>query len=120
MKIIDTQAGDDSEGKMLGLEGSSLFIVIGGVVIAVIVSVTSFNYWSCPPIEALGYGTLPAILGIVYVFTLRERRPKAFDSDLLETLICGRSWQQARFSPCKSHPLFLCQNQQQIKREDIL
>jgi len=107
MKTIDTQAGDDSEGKMWGLEGSSLFIVIGGVAIGVIVTVAAFSYWSCPPMMALGYGTLPAILGIIYVFTLRERRPKSFDKDLLETLICGRSWthDQQPSHLCKSHPL---------------
>ncbi len=103
MKTIDTQAGDDSEGKIWGMEGSSLFIFIGGVVSGVIVSVAAFSYWSCPPMMALGYGTVPAVLGIVYVFTLRECRPKGYDMDVLETLICGRSWQQKPTS--KSHPL---------------
>ncbi len=105
MQTIDTQAGDDSEGKIWGLEGNSLLIVIGGIVSGVIMTVSAFSYWNCPPVMALGYGTVPAILGIIYVFTLRERRPKAFDKDLLETLICGRSWQHQRTS--KPHPLLL-------------
>lgn len=107
MKIIDTQAGDDSEGKIWGLEGNNLLMVVGGVITGVIVSVVAFSCWNCSPLMALGYGTLPALLGIIYVFTLRERRPKAFDTDLLETLICGRSWTHKPQPPRlrKSHPL---------------
>lgn len=88
---------------MWGLEGNNLLIAIGGFVVGVTVAVWTFTFSGTPPMTALGYGVVPSILGIVYVFTLRENRPKSYDKDLLETLICGRSWQSNPAS--KPHPL---------------
>lgn len=69
------------------------------------VTVLSFLIGHKSPVTALCYGIVPAILGVVYVFTLREGRPRSFDRDLLETFLAGRSWQQKPLS--KPHPLFL-------------
>ncbi len=90
---------------MWGLEGASLLIAIGGLVVGITITVWTFTFSGIPPVTALGYGVVPSILGIVYVFTLRENRPKSFDKDLLETLICGHSWQTRPNS--KRHPLFI-------------
>jgi predicted nucleic acid-binding Zn-ribbon protein len=105
MKIIDTQAGDDSEGKMWGLEGGNLFIAIGGFILGVTVALWMFAGCGYPPMVAMGYGAIPAVLGIVYIVTLREGRPKAFDKDLLRTFIYGRSWKSQPLN--KSCPLTL-------------
>lgn len=102
MKIIDTQAGDDSEGKMWGLEGSNLLIALGGFVVGITVAVWTFTFSGAAPMTTLGYGVIPSLLGIVYVFTLRENRPKSFDKDLLETFLCGHSW-QGKPAPNRTH-----------------
>ncbi len=105
MQTIDTQAGDDSDGKIWGLEGSNILIAVGGCALGVSVTVLSFLIGATPPVTALCYGIMPAVLGLVYVFTLREGKPKSFDRDLLETFLAGRSWQSQPLS--KPHPLFL-------------
>ena len=102
---MDTQAGDDSEGKMWGLEGTNILIAVGGFVVGVSVTVLSFLISSTPPVTALCYGIVPAVLGLVYVFTLREGRPRSYDRDLFDTFMSGRSWQS---KPLRTpHPLFL-------------
>lgn len=103
MKIVDTQAGDDSDGKIWGLEGASILIAVGGCVIGVTLTTFCFAFLATPPLTALSYGIIPAVLGIVYVFTLREGKPKSYDFDLFETLLVGRSWQPKPLS--KPHPL---------------
>jgi hypothetical protein len=105
MRVIDTQAGDDSDGKIWGLEGTNILIAVGGCAMGVSVTVLSFLIGATPPVTALCFGIVPAVVGIVYVFTLREGKPKSFDVDLFETFLTGRSWQS---KPClKPHPLFL-------------
>ncbi len=89
---------------MFGLEGSNILIAVGGGVAGVSVTVLSFLIGHKSPVTALCYGIVPAILGLVYVFTLRERRPRSYDRDLLETFLAGRSWQSKPTS--KPHPLF--------------
>ena len=101
--MIDTQAGDDSDGKIWGLEGMNILIAVGGFMAGISLTGFCFIFLSTPPVTALGYGVVPSVLGLVYVFTLREGKPKSFDTDLFETLFLGRSWETKPL--VKPHPL---------------
>ena len=51
------------------------------------------------PAARLGVGSLPLVLACVYVFALRQGRPRSYDADLLETLLNGRAWMPPRRQP---------------------
>ncbi len=90
--IVQTHAGDDSDGRIWGIEGMNILIIIAGLVLSVGVAMTLFRSQSHPPLLCFGVGLLPVGLSLAYVFGLRQGKPKAFDSDLLESLASGRAW----------------------------
>ncbi len=38
------------------------------------------------------FSLVPVISAFSYVFCLRQGKPKAFDTDLMETLVVGKGW----------------------------
>jgi hypothetical protein len=45
-----------------------------------------------PPAFSVGARPLPLVLTTVYVFALRQDKPKSHDTDLLETVIARTGW----------------------------
>lgn len=93
LQLTNTQAGDDSDGKVWGhIEGTNIFIVLGGATLtaAAILALTKHHY-SLP--LAITLGSIPFVLSLFYVLCLRQGKPKSYDSDLLDTLINGTGWQ---------------------------
>jgi len=88
--LVSTQAGDDSDGKIWGIEGMNILFILAGLIVGVGLSLSLYR--SHPPALALGLGGLPFLLTVLYVFTLRQGRPKSFDTDLLETIATGTGW----------------------------
>lgn len=104
MNSIATHAGDDSDGKIWGIEGVSILFILAGLLLSIGLSVMLSRHHA--PTLSVGAGAVPFVLAIAYVFTLRQGRPKSFDTDLLETLVGGTGWvpptQQPR-NPFSSH-----------------
>lgn len=102
--IIHTHAGDDSDGKIWGIEGVNILFLLAALLLSIGLTVTLFR--NHPPTISVGAGTVPFLVVAAYVFTLRQGRPKSFDTDLLETLANGTGWmppaQQPR-NPLDSH-----------------
>ncbi len=102
--LIPTHAGDDSDGKIWGIEGVNIvFILIGLLLSLGLVLMLARNH---PLIITIGGGGMPFILVMAYVFTLRQGRPKAYDTDLLETLLTGTGWSaptKQSLNPLSSH-----------------
>ncbi len=55
------------------------------------------------PVSSFAIGLVPLVLACVYVFALRQGRPRSYDTDLLETFLGGRAWRPPRRQPC--HPI---------------
>jgi hypothetical protein len=92
LPITDTYAGTDSDGKIWGIEGTNLIIILFGVIISLaillLVWTKSERFGFLPYTMAV----MPAIAALLYVFFFRQGKPKAFDTDFMETLITGRGW----------------------------
>jgi hypothetical protein len=58
-----------------------------------------FRQQAHSPPFSFGAGSLPFVLACVYVFALRQGRPRSYDTDLLETLLNGRAWSTPRRQP---------------------
>ena len=101
--IVQTHAGDDSDGKMWGIEGMNILFILAGLLLSVGLSLMLFRQQVHSPAFSFGVGSLPLVLASAYVFALRQGRPSSYDTDLLETLLAGRAWLPPRWQP--SHPL---------------
>jgi hypothetical protein len=101
--IINTHAGNDSDGKLWGIEGINILFLLAGLLLSLGLSLMLFRqqvHWAA---FSFGVGSAPLVLATVYVFALRQGRPHSYDTDLLETFLAGRAWLPPRRQP--SHPL---------------
>ena len=101
---VQTRAGDDSDGKIWGIEGINILFILAGLLLSVGLSLMLFRQHTHSATFSFGVGLLPLVLSCVYVFALRQGRPRSYDSDLLETLLGGRAWLPPRRQP--SHPIY--------------
>jgi hypothetical protein len=101
--VINTHAGDDSDGKLWGIEGINILFILVGLLLSVGLSLMLFQQQAHSPEFSFGVGSLPLLLACVYVFALRQGRPRSYDTDFLETLLNGRAWLAPRRQP--RHPI---------------
>jgi len=102
--IVDTHAGDDSDGKIWGIEGINILLIIAGLILSVGLSLMLFRQQAHSPLFSFGVGSLPLVLMVSYVLGLRQGKPKCYDTDLLETCVSGSAWLPSFRST--RHPLY--------------
>jgi hypothetical protein len=102
--IVHTHAGDDSDGKIWGIEGLNILLILAGLILSVGLSMVLFRQQAHSIFVSFGVGSLPLVLMVAYVFGLRQGKPKHYDTDLLETLTSGAAWLPAHRQP--RHPLY--------------
>jgi hypothetical protein len=101
--VINTHAGDDSDGKLWGIEGTNILFILAGLLLSVGLTLMLFRQQVHSPAFSFGVGSLPLVLACLYIFVLRQGRPPSYDTDLLETLLSGRAWLAPRRQP--GHPI---------------
>lgn len=101
--VVPTHAGDDSDGKIWGIEGINILLILTGLILSVGLSMMLFRQQAHSPFVSFGVGSLPLVLMVAYVFGLRQGKPRHYDTDLLETFTCGTGWMPGR-QP--RHPLY--------------
>jgi len=90
MNHVPTHAGDDSDGKIWGVEGMNILFILVGLLLSIgLVLMLSRHH---APTLSVGAGAVPFVLTTAYVFALRQGKPKSFDTDLLESLANGTGW----------------------------
>lgn len=88
--MIQTHAGDDSDGRIWGIEGINLLFLLAGLLVSIgLVLMLSQQH---PPTFSIAAGAVPFMLVTAYVLILRQGKPKSYDTDLLETLASGNGW----------------------------
>ena len=102
--IVHTHAGDDSDGKIWGIEGLNILLILAGLILSVGLSMMLFRQQAHSTFVSFGVGSLPLVLMVAYVFGLRQGKPKSYDTDLLETFTCGTAWMPAHRQ--SRHPLY--------------
>jgi len=88
--MIQTHAGDDSDGKIWGIEGINLLFLLAGLLIGIGLALTLSGRHT--PMFSIGAGAVPFGIVATYVLTLRQGKPKSYDTDLLESLATGNGW----------------------------
>ena len=102
--IVYTHAGNDSDGKIWGIEGLNILLILAGLILSVGLSMVLFRHQAHSVFVSFVVSSLPLVLMVAYVFGLRQGKPKSYDTDLLETFISGTAWQPTRRQP--PHPLY--------------
>ena len=82
--IINTHAGDDSDGKLWGIEGINILFLLAGLLLSLGLSLTVFRQQIHSAAFSFAVGSLPLVLASAYVFALRQGRPRSYDTDLLD------------------------------------
>lgn len=99
---VHTHAGDDSDGKIWGIEGMNILFLLAGLLLSIGLTLMLSRHHS--PTFSVGLGAVPFALLAAYVLLLRQGKPKSFDTDLLETLAGGSGWLPSAQQP--RNPLF--------------
>jgi hypothetical protein len=102
--VVPTHAGDDSDGKIWGIEGINILLILAGLILSVGLSMMLFGQQAHSPFVSFGVGFQPLVLMVAYVFGLRQGKPRHYDTDLLETFISSTAWMPLRRQP--RHPLY--------------
>ena len=89
--VINTHAGDDSDGKLWGIEGINILFLLAELLLSLGLSLMLFRQQVHRATLSFGVGSLPLVLASVYVFALRQGRPRSDDTDLLEILLAGHA-----------------------------
>jgi len=102
MNIVQTHAGDDSDGKIWGIEGVNILFMLTGLLFSIGLALLLSRHHA--PLVSVGTGAVPFALVTIHVFAFRQGKPKAFDTDWLETLASGCGWMPPSLQP--RNPLF--------------
>jgi len=97
MPLVQTHAGDDSDGRIWGIEGTNILFILAGLLLSVGLAMMLFRHH--PPLFSVGLGSLPFVVLTGYVFGFRQGKPKSYDTDLLETLLGGKGWMLSPHQP---------------------
>lgn len=100
--IVQTNAGDDSDGKIWGLEGVNILFMLAGLLLGIGLALMLSRHHA--PMFSVSAGVMPFALITGYVLILRQGKPKSFDTDLLETLVNGTGWMPPAQQP--RNPLY--------------
>ncbi len=100
--LVHTHAGDDSDGKIWGIEGMNLLFMLAGLLVSIGLALLLSRHNA--PALSVGAGAGPFVLVTIYVFAFRQGKPKSFDSDWLETQANGSGWMPSPRQP--RNPLF--------------
>lgn len=95
--IVHTHAGDDSDGKIWGIEGVNILFMLAALLLGIGLAVMLSR--QNPAAFSFGVGAVPFCLVTAYVLTLRQGKPKSFDTDLLETFATGTGWTPSPHQP---------------------
>ena len=92
LRFTETNSGEDSEGSIWGMEGSSFFALIVGAALSVGIMLLMFTSMGASFSASAGVAAVPLALTLVYVFGLKNGRPAGYALDKLELAIVGRHW----------------------------
>jgi hypothetical protein len=102
--VINTHAGDDSDGKLWGIEGINILFYSGRAALERRRFLDAFSATGALAGVQLRRRLAASRAGFrLRFFALRQGRPRSYGTDLLETLLSGRAWLPPRRQPC--HPI---------------
>jgi hypothetical protein len=90
LHVTSTNAGDDSEGSVWGIQGDNLLVLLVALVVAIGFALVLHARGAGPLVVLAG---APLGIASAYIFLLRQGKPPAYDLDWLEAQCLGGDWQ---------------------------
>ncbi len=92
LRFAETNSGEDSEGSIWGMEGSSFFALIVGAALSVGIMLLMFTSMGASFSASVGVAAVPLALTLTYVFGFKNGRPPGYALDVLELSVVVRHW----------------------------
>ena len=89
LRLSDSNASSDSEGKTWGLEGNLFWFLIGGLGAGVTLFFLMVTLASIGFVTSLVVALVPVALALIYIYGLRQGKPPGYDRDWFELWIKG-------------------------------
>ena len=78
LRFTETNSGEDSEGSIWGMEGSSFFALIIGAALSVGIMLLMFTSMGASFSASAGVAAVPLALTLAYVFGFKNGRPAGY------------------------------------------
>src|SRR5689334_16527535 len=106
LRLTDTNAASDSQGRTWGLEGNLFWWIVGGVGAGIALFFVFIVILKVGLMTSFGVAVLPVLTCLAYIFGFRQGKPPGYDRDCLDYLLAGRGFgpDAVRLATLK-HPL---------------
>ncbi|MBI3408722.1 MAG: hypothetical protein HY040_10235 [Planctomycetes bacterium] len=104
LRLTDTNAASDSQGKTWGLEGNLFWYLVGGLGAGITTFFVLIVVVKAGLLLSSVLAAVPLLLTVGYICGLRQGKPPGYDRDVFERLLSGNGFSpHAGPSPLK-HP----------------
>lgn len=104
LRLTDTNAASDSQGRTWGLEGNLFWWIVGGVGAGIALFFVFIVVLKLALTTSFGVAVVPVLLCLAYIFGFRQGKPPGYDRDCLDYALAGRGFGPGGTSLSK-HPL---------------
>ena len=98
LRLTDTNAVSDSNGRTWGLDGGLFWWLVGGIGVGISVFFISLVVLKSSLAASFGAALLPVAVFLAYIFGLRQGKPPGYDRDIL-----GHGLSGSGFGPTTKH-----------------
>ena len=104
LRLTDTNAASDSQGRTWGLEGNLFWWIVGGVGAGIALFFIGIVVLKVALTTSFGVAVVPVLLCLAYIFGFRQGKPPGYDRDCLDFALSGKGFGPGTVLPAK-HPL---------------
>src|SRR5271165_919039 len=89
LRLTDTNAASDSQGRTWGLEGNLFWFLVGGVGAGITVFFLLIVFAKASLLLTVLGAVVPILLALAYIYGFRQGKPPGYDRDCLEYWLTG-------------------------------
>jgi len=106
LRLTDTNAASDSQGRTWGLEGNLIWWFIGGIGASIVSFFMLIVLFKAALMPSFGVAVVPVLLCLAYIFGLRQGKPPGYDRDCLQHWTSSTGFgPETRHAGSTKHPL---------------
>jgi len=103
LRLTDTNAASDSQGRTWGLEGNLFWYLVGGLGAGITTFFVLIVIIKAGLLSSFGIALLPVVLVLAYIYGLRQGKPPGYDRDFLERILSGGGFGPQAGGTCTHH-----------------
>lgn len=103
LRLTDTNAASDSQGRTWGLEGNLFWYLVGGLGAGITTFFVLIVLVKAGLLSSFGVALAPVAAALAYIYGLRQGKPPGYDRDCIEYWFKGRGF-GPEVGPMPRHP----------------